>query len=243
MIDERGLGPIDEGRRRVLVAMLASGAFAVPGLASAGLFGRVPRPLPKGRSIYSIRGEAWVNGARATRKTFIPPDATVETGKNSRLVFVVGRDAFLLRSNAHLELTPDADERTSTHTLRVRRGGLLSVFGKRRHRMELPVAQIGIRGTGIYVEVEDGRDYVCTCYGETDVAAAADPASRERIVSQHHDAPRYVDAGGASGTRVKPAPFKNHTDEELTLIEALVGRAPPFSVSSSGYSVPRRSTY
>ncbi len=240
---QRELSPFDEARRRLLVAMLAGGALAVPGLAGAGLFGRVPRPLGKGRSIYSIRGQARVNGEPAAADTVIGADATIETGADSQLVFVVGRDAFLLRGNARLELEPDPGERISAHTLRVRRGALLSVFGKRRHRVEMPVAQVGIRGTGVYVEVEDGRDYVCTCYGETEVSALADPTSVETIISRHHDAPRYVNAGGAAGARVRAAPFKNHTDEELTLIEALVGRAPPFSVSSSGYSAPRRSTY
>ena len=37
------------------------------------------------------------------------------------------------------------------------------------------------------------------------------------------------------------APFINHTDQELMLIEALVGRVPPFVFPKSDYNPPRRS--
>jgi len=35
----------------------------------------------------------------------------------------------------------------------------------------------------------------------------------------------------------------NHTDMELLLITALVGRTPPFAVSGSGYGAPRKISY
>ena len=156
-----GLQAADERRRRLLVALLAAGALAVPGVGSGGVFGRVPRPL-RGRSVYSVRGGVRVNGRPVTDDTPIGPDAEVETDPGAQLIFVVGRDAFLVRGNARVQLQPDRTDGASAHTLRVRRGGVLSVFGKRRHRIEMPVAQIGIRGTGIYVEAEADQDYVCT---------------------------------------------------------------------------------
>lgn len=51
----------------------------------------------------------------------------------------------------------------------------------------------------------------------------------ETIRSLHHDAPRYILADGNAGKLITPAPMKNHDDEELMLVEALVGRTPPFS--------------
>ena len=62
----------------------------------------------------------------------------------------------------------------------------------------------------------------------TDVAASADPASNTTVVSYHHDRPLYIVKGQAQGNNIRNAPFINHTDQELTLIEALVGRTPPF---------------
>jgi hypothetical protein len=48
-----------------------------------------------------------------------------------------------------------------------------------------------------------------------------------------------VYAPGAA-RRIVPAPFKNHDDVELMLIETLVGRVPPFSLFDEGYGSPRR---
>ena len=101
-------------------------------------------------------------------------------------------------------------------------------------------ATIGIRGTGFYVESDPEQTYFCTCYGTTDVAASADPASNTTVVSYHHDRPLYIVKGQAQGNNIRNAPFINHTDQELTLIEALVGRTPPFVFANDAYSAPRR---
>ena len=82
--------------------------------------------------------------------------------------------------------------------------------------------------------------YVCTCYGTTDIATADDPKISEGVVSEHHDAPRYVLAKPDKGRRIVPAPFRNHSDLELMLIESLVGRTPPFSLFDESYGSPRR---
>jgi len=107
--------------------------------------------------------------------------------------------------------------------LRLFTGALLSAFGKSRHDIITSTATIGIRGVGGYVAVQDHRCYVGDCYGTTVIAATADPALSETVVSSHHDA-RYVTADG----KLDPAPFLHHSDTELMLIESLVGRTPAF---------------
>jgi hypothetical protein len=119
--------------------------------------------------------------------------------------------------------------------MRLATGALLSVFGAGAKRVVTSTASSGIRGTGLYVESEPDRSYVCTCYGEVQIATLADANVNERIVSKHHDAPRYV-----TKDRIEPAPFINHTDLELSLIEALVGRTPPFSLFDEDYGGARR---
>lgn len=232
-----------EARRKFLIRALQAGVFALAGSvlmprgARAGGLGKVPRELPPGRSIYDIRGEVRVNGQKAAAETLIGPNDRIETGKDAQLIFVVGKDAFLMRANSRLELS--GDDSVLVSGLRLLSGALLSVFGKKEHHFVTPTATIGIRGTGLYVEAEADFSYVCTCYGTTDIAAG-DDASRETIVSRHHDAPRYIYGDGASGKRISSAPFKNHTDLELALIEALVGRVPPFNLFDEGYGSPRR---
>lgn len=235
---------VDEVRRALLVQLLAAGAFLAgrsPLVRAAGV-GKLPAPLAKGKSIYTLAGQVQVNGQAATLDTVIRASDRIETGAGARVVFVVGQDAFILRENSHLQLESAGGD-FLIDTLRVLSGKLLSVFGKTRHHMSTATATIGIRGTGVYVESQPDESYFCTCYGVTDVQAADDPSQHETIHSKHHNAPRYILAAGSAGPRIRPAPFKNHTDEELELIEALVGRVPPFVLPGDAYATPRRPGY
>lgn len=227
------MSDLDESRRIFLLRALAAGLFALSPQARAGLLGKVPRELPAGKSIYSISGELHVNGRLATADTLIAPGDHLVTGRGALAIFVVGKDAFLLRENSQLHLSGD---NLLVEGMRLVTGAVLSVFGKSRHHVATPNATIGIRGTGLYVEAQPDLSYICTCYGTTEIGAAGGSANAETIQSKHHDAPRHVTADG----RILPAPFINHTDEELMLIETLVGRTPPFALFDDSYGGPRR---
>lgn len=217
-------------RRRILLQALTGGAFALAaGGSRAQLLGKVPRQLPASEPIYEARGEVAINGRALAANTIISANDTITTGKASQLIFVVGKDAFLLREASTLQLSGSD---TLVHTLRLITGAVLTVFGKSEHRLTTPTSTLGIRGTGVYVEAQPEQSYVCVCYGTVDIAATGSD-QRETINAKHHDTPRYVAAGGAA--RIAPAPMINHTDEELMLIEALVGRIPPFALFDSNY--------
>lgn len=233
-------------RRDFLRASLLAGGYAALGASNilaplVHAFGNIPEELPPGQSIYDMDGEVYVDGQLADKSSFITAQSLVETGSNSFVIFVVGKDAHILRENSQLQLE---GETTILETgLRLVTGKLLSVFGKRQadqsHTIKTSTATIGIRGTGVYTESDPDVSYVCTCYGHVNLMATQDQQSKESIISEHHDAPRYILADGQAGKLITSAPFKNHTDEELMLIEAITGRAPPFS-SVMGYSSPRR---
>lgn len=241
----------DDPRREFLTKMLGAGAFTATGAsgilmpddAQAQLFGRVPKRMPKGKSFYQLKGDVAVNGKTATEETFVSTSDEVVTGDSSSAIFVVGKDAFILRENSRLQLSGSG---LLLNSMRLLSGKILSVFGKRRsnqqkHLIQTQVATIGIRGTGVYCESDPEKTYLCTCYGVTDMAAKADKgASRERVESFRHDDPKYILKDGATGKKIVKAPFINHTDEELLLVETLVGRKPPYSVGADEYSSPRR---
>jgi hypothetical protein len=240
---------LDDPRREFLVNALTAGAFMACGTygllvptAKASILGKVPRQVPEGKSFFTLEGDVRVNGQAATESTLVKTSDIVQTGDKSQAVFVVGKDAFILRSNSELKLSGTGSLLTN---MRLLTGKLLSVFGKRgpnetKLSMVSPTATIGIRGTGVYMESDPDLTYLCTCYGVTNMTSTEDPTSQETIASKHHDAPRYIAAKGESGKRIRSAPVINHEDIELLLIEELVGRSPPFSVSDSGYSAPRR---
>lgn len=234
----------DEYRRRLLLAMLGAGAAtAVP--AHGAQFSRLPAKLPPGQFIYRLFGDVRINGIAVSLKTTIQENDVLTTGDKSFVIFVYEADAFILRSNSEMVVRPSAAaEQESPAQVEgtaprqplpkiagaygLRRGKALSVMASRQTNIATPSAVIRVRGTGVYVEAEPDESYVCVCYGTTDIESAVAPDVRETVVSKQHDAPKYV--SGGSSPSITPAPFKNHDDQELLLIETLVGRTTPYFV-------------
>jgi hypothetical protein len=235
----------EDPRRRLLVEALGAAAATalLPGTAVAqNVFGSRPAQLPPGQSIYRLTGQVTVDGEAATLQTPVRPGQTVETGDNGEVIFVVGTHAMLLRERSRLQVEPAAPPTASVlvGALRMLAGKLLTVSRNSPTGLSTATATIGIRGSGWYVEADPDQTYFCTCYGITDITATDDPTSRETVQAARHDRPLYILREGAEGQRIRNAPFINHTDQELALIEALVGRTPPFIFPSEQYRAPRR---
>ena len=221
----------EESRRKWLVNVLTLGLFT--GINAAGLLvparalSSLPGRLPQGQSIYSLKGSVIVNGVAADMKTQINPGSSIQTGKDSEVIFVVGSDAFILRSNSDVQL---GSAGLLVQGIRVVTGAILGVFGKREstHQIVTATATIGIRGTGIYIDSAPDKTYACTCYGHTKISANADPNQIRDIVTTYHDKPVYILPSGSPGNLILDAPVIDHSDSELNLIEALVGRKTPF---------------
>lgn len=215
---------ISASRRRLLGQLLASGALGATG--TLGLIGEV---LAKGEvpiqpGINHLRGELLINGKPARKGDLVRRGDTLATGANAEAMVVIERDAFLLREKTQVQFGKDALK----DTLRLVTGKILSVFAKGEHTLLIPSATIGIRGTGAYLEaVEAARDYFCLCYGETELQPTGGKALA--YTTSHHEKPVYVGRDG----QVSPAQVINHSDAELTMLENLVGRWPPFG--SAGY--------
>jgi hypothetical protein len=239
------LDPVFEQRRLLLMRALgATAAGALPsGLYAQGILGGTPARLPEGRSFYRIDGTVSVDEQPATLTTTVRPGSTVATGENSEAVFVVGTHAMLLRARSKLVIEPAVSPTDPAAVviagLRLI-GKLLSVSRDSGMTLRTSTATVGIRGTGWYAESDPDQTYFCTCYGETDLVATDDETSRASIVSKQHDRPVYIVREGPAGERIRNAPFINHTDQELALIEALVGRVPPFVFPRDTYNVPKR---
>ncbi len=177
--------------------------------------------------VYRIKGTVLVNNRTATEKMPLKAGDVIVTGSGAELVFVANKDAFLVRENTRLELGGSAGAVILTG-FRVITGAVLSVFERGRpKRVITSTATVGIRGTGLYVESEPTRSYICTCYGRSDIEATANASHRETIETRHHDEPRYVYATGAA--MIARAPMQNHADAELVMLESLVGREVPFA--------------
>ena len=237
---------VEDPRRRRLIEAFTAGLLSagLPWGNAAGqsIFGNRPAKLPAGQSIYRIVGSATVNGAAANLQTVVRPGDTVATGKDSEIVFVVGEHSMILRNESRLVIEGERSGAASLllAAMRLVTGKLLSVSRNSRTRIVTPTATIGIRGTGWYAEADPEQTYFCTCYGVTEIGANNDPESRDEVIAKHHDRPLYILGKAAAGKSIRNAPFINHTDQELMLIETLVGRTPPFVFPKDDYSGPRR---
>jgi hypothetical protein len=237
----------DDPRRLFLIQALAAGLFSA-GVTEAqaqrfGIFGSRPSKLPEGQSVYGLSGEVTVNDQQANLTTKIKPGDTVQTGTNSEIVFVVNSNSMILRGNSKLLIETPSENTTGALVisgLRMLAGKLLSVSRNTPMRLSTSTSTIGIRGTGFYIEADPELTYFCTCYGSTEISATADPQSKETVTAAHHDRPLYIVADGGIGKNIRNAPFLNHTDQELSLIETLVGRQVPFNFSNDAYTAPRR---
>ncbi len=230
-------GPFLSRPRRRLLAVLAAAGVTLPALPLLIREMMAAGTLPGGKGIVRLEGDVRVNGKPAAVGQTVRAGDVVETGRDGQTVFVIGEDAFLLRAASRLELQGD---NLVVNGLRILTGKLLSVFGKGRKLVVTSTATAGIRGTGLYVEADAQKSYICTCYGEVQLGATDDPAATEVVRTTHHDQPRYIyakDSGRTGAQLIARAPVINHTDEELIMLESLVWRSPPFV--DSGYKPGR----
>lgn len=235
----------DDMQRRYFLQCMAAGlltAMLPAGRLLAAEF-TAPAQLTAGRSVYRVSGRAWVNGNRIDAHTRIGPNDTVKTAQGSELVFAVGNHAMLLRGGSHLVM--QAEEKSTQESpiiglLRLFSGKLLSASRNKGMRITTPSATIGIRGTGVYLEAEPDKTLFCTCYGDVDITASHDPQSKDSVHATHHDRPLIILNDAQPGKSIRSindpefalprhAPRLVHSDAELTMLEALVGRTPPFA--------------
>jgi hypothetical protein len=173
-----------------------------------------------------LEGKVTVNGKAARTAIPIGPGDVIVTGQGAKLVFVLGEDAFLLRGNSRLSLDkPGGGNNTVVGGLRILTGALLAVFGKGQRRVVTSTATIRIRGTGVYLEVARDQTYLCVCYGDVEVRNKNGAQLRHLISGYHTAAMIYADM--RAGQTMAGAEVKKHTDEELIMLESLVGRTSP----------------
>jgi hypothetical protein len=226
---------MEQDRRRTLKALAAAGL-----LGPAGISGLVREALAKGDvpirlGLNKVKGEVIVNHRVASEGQLIKPGDTIVTGRNSEAIYVIGQDAYLQRELTTVNFGAEALQ----NLMRVISGKILSVFGKGAKTIQTSTATIGIRGTGCYIEDEGtgakARTYFCLCYGSADLTPKAAPHEAESYTTTHHDRPMYVHNDMAMTKMMVSAEVINHTDEELTLLEGLVGRVTPFYGTGKKY--------
>lgn len=215
-----------------------SKAAALGLLGPAGISSLIQDALAKGdlpaiNGVNTLTGSITINGQPAKVGTLVKLGDKVATGndRGTIAVIVIGKDAYLLRESTSVIFEESRESPGTLEKILVQGGKILSVFAKRPANrpvnMRARSATIGIRGTGCYIEAYPTRTYFCLCYGEATVDAPNLPT--RTVKAKHHDEPMWLDESGGN-LKIEPTKFGSHTDEELILLEKLVGREPPFVV-------------
>ncbi len=182
------------------------------------------------QGVQLVEGDVRINGLPATVGDPVQFGESIVTGIDGKAIVVMNRSVYLLRENTRLTLSAEPDKSAKekiVSKLMLFSGKVLSVFGRGKRRLETKTAVMGVRGTGVYMESDPTKSYICTCYGRAEIISRYNPKIREKVRTFHHESPRYIFGPGADNAIVK-APVFNHTDAELIMLEKLVGRIPPF---------------
>ena len=175
--------------------------------------------------IHDLQGIVTINKKPLTRATSINNGDEITVASGGQLAFSLGEDAFLMRGGSTLQVYAE-ENNALVSALRLVNGAVLGVFGKRKTttRIFTTTATIGIRGTAVYVAVTPEKLYTCTCYGHTDLIVGLDKAD---VIATHHNA-HEVTTGKNGNAQMKAFKVLDHNDDELRMLEALVGRKPLF---------------
>jgi hypothetical protein len=224
-----------KNNRRTWLTQISKAA-ALGLLGPAGISSLIQDALAKGdvptiNGVNTLTGSITINGQAAKVGTLVKLGDKVVTGndRGTIAVIVIGKDAYLLRESTSVIFEENRSSPGALERILIESGKILSVFAKRPPdrsvRLRAQSATIGIRGTGCYIEAYPTRTYFCLCYGEATVDAP-NMATRN-VKAQHHDEPMWLDESNGN-MKIETTKFGSHTDDELILLEKLVGRVPPF---------------
>lgn len=177
--------------------------------------------------IHEIEGDVFINKNVANQSSIIQSGNRISVAYGGRLAFSMGDDSYLLQEGSSLEIA--SRDNVAISGLRLLTGGLLSVFGKRQTSTKIytRTATIGIRGTGVYLNSQPEKLYLCTCYGSTDLHLGHNHT--EYIHATHHTA-FDVTGNTANSLKMIATEVIGHTDDELRLLERYSGRKPLFDL-------------
>lgn len=197
-------------------AIKAAGAW----LAMGGL----PAAMAQDRSnIVELYGDALINGSRLLPGQTIQTGDQLQTGPGAGVVFALGNASFRVRQNT-LMTVERGPSLLAVSLLRLITGGVVSVWNKGGSRSIITqTLTAGIRGTGVYTEVQperDNRTYFCNCYGTVELVA---DSTKVESQSDYHQS-FWAEASPRAETVIRSAGFLNHTDEELEFLAGLIGQ-------------------
>ncbi|MDM8546442.1 FecR domain-containing protein [Candidatus Venteria ishoeyi] len=174
-------------------------------------------------NIAELEGVVTINRKPVTTESIVSIGDRIETKANSRIVFTINKDAY--RLGPYSKMTVKANKAGTEVFLNLLSGSMLGVFSKGNKRIHTHSATIGIRGTGVFLEVKHESTYFCTCFGETELNSIvsepnAKDATHQEIISSKHHSSRMITH--APVPEVSGSDMHGHTDAEIRQLAGLI---------------------
>jgi len=170
--------------------------------------------------IYNFKSPILVNGKLASKNTLISFGDEILTGDKAQIVLKLDGSVYSLGSRTRLKL-PESTEKFS---LNVFFGSVLAVFKRKTPKtIYTNTAVLGVRGTGLFLHVDNQQTYLCTCYGDIDFSDLTQPKQAVHVHGEYH---QVVALNHQIHGFSKPA-MVGHISQDLFELEALADRMPP----------------
>lgn len=179
-------------------------------------------------AIIKFEGDVILNGKKVYIGSTVRQGDIIETKTGSQVVVSLNDDIFQIRENSFFEL-PSKNENKSGGKLLA--GSILASFtpGKPKNLQVENKGTIGIRGTGIYLEIEKEHTQFCLCYGKAEIHQKNNKLIIETDTKFHKD---FLILNDGNVKPTEPLERKlNHTSRQNIDLENFAGRSSPFTGS------------
>ncbi len=170
--------------------------------------------------IYDFKSPVLINGKLANKNSPITFGDEIITGSRGRIALRLAGNVYRVGSRSHLTL-PKTEK---NFTLKFLFGSVLAVFRSDTPKtIQTLTSVLGVRGTGLYLDIDNEQTYLCTCYGDIDFHDKSNEDNVRHIHSEYHN---IVVLNHQTRTFSSQA-MKGHATPNLFELEALAERKPP----------------
>ncbi len=193
--------------------------FKTLGLLLCFLFASSAYAAEKGY-IYDFKGPVLINGKLANKNSPITFGDEIITGSRGRIGLRLAGNVYRVGNRSHLKLP----ETSKNFTLNFFFGSILAVFRSDTPKtIQTLTSVLGVRGTGLYLDIDSEQTFLCTCYGDVDFKDKENEGNVRHIHSEYHN---IVALNHQTRAFSKQA-MKGHATPDLFELEALAERTPP----------------
>jgi len=170
--------------------------------------------------IYDFKSPVLINGKLANKNSPVTFGDEIITGSRGRIGLRLAGNVYRVGNRSHLTL-PKTEK---NFTLNFFFGSVLAVFRSDTPKtIRTHTSVLGVRGTGLYLNVDSEQTFLCTCYGDIEFKDKENEENVRHIHGEYHNIVVLNHQTRAFSSQA----MKGHKTSDLFELEALANRTPP----------------